>query len=58
MPKDFVDGGVRDFPGASIHPGNRAASELSSYGAITAGEYGEAHALYGRKTRGDGNRHE
>jgi hypothetical protein len=22
MPKDFVDGGVRDFPGASGHPGN------------------------------------
>jgi len=22
MPKDFVDRGVRDFPGASIHPEN------------------------------------
>lgn len=26
MPKDFVDGGVREFPGASSHPRNRAAS--------------------------------
>jgi len=34
------------------------AGELSLMGAITAGEYGEAHALYGRKDIGYGNCHE
>ena len=50
-------GRARKF--AEICAATVLAGELSLIGAITAGEYGQAHALYGRKARGpDGNRHE
>jgi hydroxymethylglutaryl-CoA reductase (NADPH) len=50
-------GRARKF--AEICAATVLAGELSLIGAITTGEYGQAHALYGRKTRGpDGNRHE
>ena len=50
-------GKARKF--AEICAATVLAGELSLIGAITAGEYGQAHALFGRKTRGpDRNRHE
>jgi hydroxymethylglutaryl-CoA reductase (NADPH) len=50
-------GRARKF--AEICAATVLAGELSLIGAITAGEYGQAHALYGRKARGaGGNRHE
>jgi hydroxymethylglutaryl-CoA reductase (NADPH) len=53
----YGEGRARKF--AEICAATVLAGELSLIGAITAGVYGQAHALYGRKTRGpDGNRHE
>jgi hydroxymethylglutaryl-CoA reductase (NADPH) len=53
----FGAGRARKF--AEICAATVLAGELSLIGAITAGEYGQAHALYGRKTRGPGGkRHE
>jgi hydroxymethylglutaryl-CoA reductase (NADPH) len=53
----FGPGRARKF--AEICAATVLAGELSLIGAITAGEYGQAHALYGRKARGPtGNRHE
>jgi hydroxymethylglutaryl-CoA reductase (NADPH) len=53
----YGEGRARKF--AEICAATVLAGELSLIGAITAGEYGQAHALYGRKARGpDGNRHE
>jgi hydroxymethylglutaryl-CoA reductase (NADPH) len=53
----FGEGRARKF--AEICAATVLVGELSLIGAITAGEYGQAHALYGRKPRGpDRNRHE
>ena len=53
----YGEGRARKF--AEICAATVLAGELSLIGAITAGEYGQAHALYGRKTRRPaGNRHE
>jgi hydroxymethylglutaryl-CoA reductase (NADPH) len=49
-------GQARKF--AEICAATVLAGELSLIGAITSGEYGKSHALYGRKTQGPhGNRH-
>jgi hydroxymethylglutaryl-CoA reductase (NADPH) len=53
----YGEGRARKF--AEICAATVLAGELSLIGAITAGEYGQAHALYGRRARGaGGNRHE
>ena len=53
----YGEGRARKF--AEICAATVLAGELSLIGAITAGEYGQAHALYGRKARRPaGNRHE